>query len=153
VIEPELAAFLEGDVGFYVGSVDVDGTPSAGRAWGLRVERDIERIRLLVGADRVTLANLKSTGRVAVTATDVATYRSVQLKGTATAVESLDPIDHATHERYRRIFTEAVAAIDAVTPMDAVWPRELVAVIVSLDAIFDQTPGPNAGRAIEAMTA
>jgi hypothetical protein len=96
-IVPELATFFEGNGGQYVGTVDADGTPSAGRGWGMRVLPGGSGVRLLVGHDAETIASLRSTGRVAVTVTDVMTYRSVQLKGRVVAMEPLTAADRAVH--------------------------------------------------------
>jgi hypothetical protein len=150
LIEPELAAFLEGEAAQYVGTVTAAGMPSAGRAWGLRVRAGGPHIRLLVGADVETVASVHpGTGdapaRLALSVTDVLTFRSVQLKGTVVGVEEPDESDLAVHHGYRAGFSAAVAATGGVTPMEAVWPPALVAVTVEVDAVFDQTPGPNAG--------
>jgi hypothetical protein len=146
LIEPELATFLEGDCAQYIGTVAPDGMPSAGRGWGLRVPGPGPRIRLLAGADAETVANTAVAGaRIGLCTTDLETLRSVQLKGAVVGVEAPDAADLAVHAAYRTEFEDAVRRTAGTTPMDAVWPAALVAITIDVDALFDQTPGPNAG--------
>jgi hypothetical protein len=153
LLDDDLAAFLEGDTAQCVATVAADGEPTVGRAWGLQVERNASRVRAVVGADVVTVANLTARtppSRVALTASDVRTYRTVQLKGTCLAVEPATARDRDVHDRYRHEFAAAIRAVGATTPLEAVWPDTIVAVVLAVDALFDQTPGPGAGRPVGA---
>jgi hypothetical protein len=145
VIDPALAAFAEGDSAQTIGTADGSRAPTIGRAWGLRV-RDGHLVRALVGADAATAANLEPGGRIAVLLVDIATYRSVQLKGSIVSVEAPTPSDRDVHDRYVDEFEAALRAADRHTRLDAVLPVELLAVTIDADAVFDQTPGPGAGR-------
>jgi hypothetical protein len=145
LLDPALAAFLEGDSSQYLGTVGAGLVPSAGRVWGITVDGRAGRIRALVGADHESVANLTKGSRVALCVSDVATLRSVQLKGSVVAVEAPIRDDMTVHDSYRIRFSDAVARVGAVTPMDAVWPVEVLAVTIAIDSVFDQTPGPNAG--------
>lgn len=152
MIEPELAEFLEGDTAQYVGTADADRVPAATRGWGIRCTSD-GTVRILVTNDPVTIANLRNTRRVAFIAGDVDTNRTVQLKGTAVAVEDLIPSDLEVRDRYRELFLVAVSAIGNMPGDDDFWPYDLVAVTVAVDALFDQSPGQNAGARVERWTA
>ena len=143
-MDATLATFLEGDGAQNVATVDASGEPSVGRAWGLRVHPD-GIVRAIVGADTATTANLTIAGRIAVVVTDVATYRSVQVKGAIVGVEPATAADHGVYARYQGEFTAALLAAGRTTPMDHVWPAMIVAVKIEVDAVFDQTPGPGAG--------
>lgn len=145
VIDAALAAFAEGDAAQTIGTADGSRAPTIGRAWGLRV-RDGHLVRALVGADAATASNLVPSARIAVLLVDIATYRSVQLKGSIESVEAPTPSDRAVHDRYVDEFGAALRANDRDTPLDGVLPVELVAVTIDADAVFDQTPGPGAGR-------
>jgi pyridoxamine 5'-phosphate oxidase-like protein len=145
LLDPALAAFLEGDSSQYLGTVGAGCVPGVGRVWGITVDGRAGRIRALVGADRESVANLTNGARVALCVSDVATLQSVQLKGSVVTAEPPGRDDLTVHDSYRIRFTAAVRRVGAVTPMDAVWPAEVVAVTIAVDSVFDQTPGPHAG--------
>jgi hypothetical protein len=155
VFDEETRAFLESGCGLIVGTVAPDGAPYAGRGWGLDVLEDgpPARLRLLLDADdEGTIANLTDGAAVAVTATNIRTLRSVQLKGRARGTEVHTPEDEARGQRYIDEFFADVEAVDGV-------PRErfehftpIGVVVCTLEAHerFDQTPGPGAGARVEA---
>jgi hypothetical protein len=150
MIQPEVAAHFEGPRSLIVGSVDGNGAPDATRGWGAAV-LDTGRLRILVpAAARGTLANLAHGGRLAVTATDVVTAKSIQVKGHAGAPESPTADDVRRFEQYVAGFLTAVAESDG-TPMELLErmrPHRCVALDVTVEECFDQTPGPAAGRAL-----
>lgn len=150
LFDAQLAAFLEGDAAQCVATADHEHRPVVGRAWGLRVDREHAEVRSVVGADRATAANLAVGRRIALVAADVATYRSVQLKGEITSVMAAGPRDRRTYDTYRHRFATAVAAVGGTTPMGAVWPSAIVVVTIAVDAVFDQTPGAGAGAPLDA---
>lgn len=88
----------------------------------------------LVFADifsRKTRQNLRSNPRVAITVADQATSKGYQLKGRADLLTA-----GAVYERLVRELKQA--------PMDL--PTPWCAVQVTVDAVFDQSPGPEAGK-------
>jgi hypothetical protein len=147
VIDPALAVFVEGAAAQTIGTADASCRPTIGRAWGLRV-RDGHLVRALIGADAATTANLRPGARIAVLLIDVATYRSVQLKGAVVEVEPPTEADHDVFDVYVGEFVAALRAADRHTSPDGALPAQLVAVTIDADAVFDQTPGPGAGRAL-----
>ena len=106
-------------------------------------------IRLLLDADDERVrANLAGTAAVAITATDVPTLRSLQMKGTCAAVVPATGEDADRSERYRDAFFAAIEATER-TPREfpeRLAPSALVACTVRVTELFDQTPGPTAGR-------
>jgi hypothetical protein len=147
VIDPALAAFLEGGCAQNVATSDGDGDPTIGRAWGLRVSND-RVVRAIIGADTATSANLGFACRIAVLLIDVSSYRSVQIKGSVVGIESPSLDDEDVYDVYRQEFTAALVAEDRTTPLDDALPASIVAVTIDVDSVFDQTPGPDAGRSI-----
>lgn len=151
MFDDAMTAFLEGGCALLVGTVDPDGAPHASRAWGLRVVAGGPRVRLLVAAeDHATRANLDDGGRVAITATDVPTLYSVQLKGRALGVEPTTEEDEAQAERFRELFYADIVETDG-TPrqlLERLTPVGHLTCIVEVEEVFDQTPGPRAGTAI-----
>jgi hypothetical protein len=147
LIDPALAAFVEGDAAQTIGTADTSCAPTIGRAWGLRV-RQGHLVRALIGADAATTGNLQPGTRIAVLLIDVATYRSVQLKGSIVGVEPPVASDHDVYDVYVAEFVAALRAADRHTSIDEVLPAQLVVVTIDADAVFDQTPGPGAGRSL-----
>jgi hypothetical protein len=129
VITAETAELVESPCSLIVGTVDATGLPDASRAWGAEVIDD-GHVRLLLSTQaEVTRRNVERGGRVAVTATHFFTFESVQFdhycSGAAAAIAESDgtPL-----ERVMRFIT---AGIYACT--------------MTVEAVFDQTPGRSAG--------
>ncbi len=93
----ETTAFLEGGCSLIVGTVGADGEPHRGAGMGPdRAVRERGECRLLLDAAATeTLADLAATAVIAVTAADVPTLRSIQVKGSVTS-------DRARHRRRSR---------------------------------------------------
>ena len=147
MIGTEEASLLESGGSAVVGTVDADLLPDSTRAWGVQVNGD--RLRLLLpAASTRSVANLRAGGPVALTVTEVLHLRSVQVKGRAVAVEEPTPDDLRRSERYRTEFFQAVHDADGsdIVLLGRMAPDALVAVECTIDAAFDQTPGPGAGR-------
>jgi hypothetical protein len=152
VIAPSTADFLEAGSALVVGTVDGNGTPHASRGWAVTVvDADADRVRLLMDADDLQgAANLAETGAVAMTAADVRTLRSIQLKGRAHGRESASVRDRVSSDRFCELFFQAVHESDGVPYvfLERLRPRELVAWTIEVDELYDQTPGPRAGTVI-----
>jgi len=148
-ISEELAAFLEGGVSTLVGTRSDDLRPAACRAMGTRVAPDRRTISVFIPeatAER-SLANLRANGRVAVTFSLPRTYRSVQLKGTCVDIHPTPPEERERQRAYAASFVdelEVVGVARTTTARVAWWPS--VTIVVRVEELFDQTPGPAAGR-------
>ena len=148
----QVAEFLQGGVAILVGTAGPDAVPHAVRAWGATVTDGGRALRVLLPAEPEDLwAALAVEGRIAVCFTDVATYRSVQAKGIVTALPT-EPTDAdtSTWERYRERFFVAVEEGSFVPrPLaERLLPTAVRPVVIEVSELFDQTPGPAAGRAI-----
>ena len=152
------AEFLETGCALLVATATGDGAPVATRGWGCRVlERGAGRARL-----RVLLARDDPHGyehaavgdRVAVTATSVRTLRSVQLKGRIVGIEPATGDDEDVGAAYREGFFRDINDTDG-TPfalLERSAPTGHLAWLVEVDELFDQTPGPEAGRSLQGRT-
>jgi hypothetical protein len=150
VFSPETTAFLESGCALIVAVVDAGLHPRANRGWGLDVIGD-GVVRILLDADdETTLAYLAERDAIAITGTSVVTLRSVQLKGRALSIDPVDDDDRARAHRYRNAFFTDVVETDgfAREKLERMVPTDYVACTVAVDAAFDQTPGPQAGRAM-----
>ncbi len=101
-------------------------------------------MRLLVTPDVLT------EGRIAITATDVPTLRSLQLKGRIADVEPMTDDDLAKSEQYTNDFYDDIVSTDHIPRdlLERVRPREFVVCTVVVDELYDQTPGPRAGTSM-----
>jgi hypothetical protein len=147
VIGSELAERLESPCSLIVGTVDADGRPDASRAWGVEVLDD-RHVRMLLSTQaEVTRRNVEHGGAIALTATHFFTFESVQLKGHATQVEEATPADRIRFDRYCAGAIRAIAEADG-TPEELVArfvTASVYACVVTVEALFDQTPGRSAG--------
>jgi hypothetical protein len=146
VLDDEMVRFLHGGCALIACTVDSQGEPYAARAWGLTVlcAAGEVRVRLLVKPVDV------GSGHIAITATDVPTLRSLQMKGYVERVEPMTDADLAKSEQYTSDFYDDIVASDHI-PRDLLErsrPREFVACIVAVDELYNQTPGPRAGSSV-----
>jgi hypothetical protein len=153
VIDRGTVELLEGGSALTIGTVRSDGVPHAARAWGLDLlAHDPMRVRVLLDAhDTGTIENLQPGANVAVTATSVPTFHSVQLKGTSRGIRATGDGDAERFARYERSFYDDIETADR-TPrhlMERLSPEELVAVELDITEVYDQTPGPGAGQELE----
>jgi predicted pyridoxine 5'-phosphate oxidase superfamily flavin-nucleotide-binding protein len=147
VIDPQFAALLESPCSLIVGTVDADGLPDACRGWGVEVLGP-DRVRVLISANALlTRRNLEPGGAIALTATHFSLFDSVQVKGHAKLVEEATATDQIRFDRYCAGAARAIAESDGS-------PEELVlqfmadavfACVMTVESMFDQTPGRSAG--------
>jgi hypothetical protein len=143
---------MQGSVSALLGSADGTSFPDAARLTGV-VALDDRRIRALISTDAVTArANAVPGARVAVLVTDIVTYRSIQLKGAVVSAGDVrSPGDVALADHHVKAFV-AAAPVIGIDPAkaDHGFAVEVVPLVIEVDELFDQTPGPGAGRRIEA---
>jgi hypothetical protein len=153
VIEAQVAELLESPCALIVGTVSSDLQPDATRGWGLAVAPAGDEIRLLLAANAErSLRNVHDTGRLAVTATNFRTLESVQVKGRVLRTEPRDGDDVLRFNRFCAGCVRAIHDLDQ-TPEDIIWrfmPADVVACVVAVEALYDQTPGPSAGERLTA---
>src|SRR6185369_4576408 len=140
-----------------VGSGDASGVPELSRAWGVHLLADVDEIVICVPSTsgRRVLANLESTGRIAVTITGPHTYRSFQVKGRVLSIGMPSREDLERVAAHQLAFVEAVVEVgmsrDLVPGLYAdadPHQQDVTAVRIAVEALFDQTPGPGAGARV-----
>ena len=154
MLDPDVFALLAAGSGLIVGTVSPDGEPRATRAWhAIPIDPDAGRLRVLVTADDpVAVANLAVGAAISVTAADVVTLRSAQVKGEIAGVGAPTDEDREGVETSSAHFFQQILETDG-TPLELtrrILPLELLAVDVVVAERFDQSPGPQAGSAVEA---
>lgn len=146
--DPTRIAMLAAGSGLIVGSVTLDGDPHAVRAWSARIlDPPGRRIRIAVAADDPLTVPSIDGRSVAVTAADVRSVESIQLKGTATAVGPPDPPDLELLAEQSEAFLRTIEETDGdpVEFLRRLIPNTVEMVEVVVSEVYDQTPGPSAG--------
>jgi hypothetical protein len=139
---------LDAHVAVVVGTADPAGNPSCCHALGVAGgEGDADlTVYLALTAGAQTLANIASTGRLAVAASNPLDHATFQLKGRSLRVrvteEAERPRVQALVERLAAVLAE-LGMPPASTRNVTHWPA--LAVDFSVESAFDQTPGPRAG--------
>lgn len=150
LISAELAQFMRGPVSAMLGTSDAMAVPDATRVAGVAA-LDARRLRVLISSDaRTARTNAMVGARVAVLVTDILTYRSVQWKGRVIEAGA-DGTPGDLTLLHRHIDTFCAASPRVGIPSELVpglFPLDVVPLVVETDALYDQTPGPGAGRRI-----
>lgn len=153
MLDPDLVAFVHSGVAVGVATRDADRRPAFTRAWGPEVSADGRTLRLCVDAPSgsATRANLEGNGGVAVGFNPPTTSRALQIKGIAASVREPAPEELERCERHFVAFSvegEQVGVSASVLRRIFAAPGDLVSVTLSIDEVFDQTPGAAAGRRV-----
>ena len=132
-----------------VGTVDAAGLPSCCRAIALSTRDDFETVTVFLPAatSQETLANIATTRRVALVCTEPLSHESVQIKGVTRGVRLAAPADQAFVTDRLEGFADALEEFGLprhVTRSVVHWPA--FAVDISVEEVFEQTPGPKAGE-------
>ncbi|HKR66982.1 MAG TPA: hypothetical protein VJZ00_24860 [Thermoanaerobaculia bacterium] len=139
---------VEKGISIIIGTVDADGVPSTCRAIALNTRDNFDSVTVYVPAatSQETLANVATTRRVAVVCTAPLSHESVQIKGVTRGVRLAPATDQAFVADRLEGFADVLQEIGLprrVTRSMAHWPA--FAIDVSVEEVFEQTPGPKAG--------
>ena len=149
-LDPDLSALIGRGVSMALAARNGRLRPSVTRGWGAKVLPD-GRIRVFVARDpsRACQADILDNGAVAVVFADVATLRTIQLKGFDARVLPLAEGESAEILAYRDAFFAEIGKLD--TPLSVamgMWTDGHVAVEFTPAELYDQTPGPGAGSRV-----
>jgi hypothetical protein len=147
-----LRKFSGGGSSVIVGTVDADGVPTCCRGICLAFRDDFDTVTVYVPAatGQETVANVATTRRVAISCTDPLSHESLQIKGLTRGVRLAPAADEAFVRDRLEAFAVVLDEIGLprhVTRGLAHWPA--FAIDVSVEQVFDQTPGPRAGEAMK----
>lgn len=149
---PTLRRCVETGLSILVGSVGSDGVPSCCRGIAMTSDDDLASITVFVpvATSQSIISDVSATHRIAVYASHPVDHCSVQFKGTTTNVRlaraSEAPLLRSRLDEFADIL-ELIGLPRRMTTAMANWPA--YAIEVSVAEIFDQTPGPHAGIAIQ----
>lgn len=151
LINDELKEFLESGVAVVIGTADERGRPGVVFGWGPRISEDRSHVTLFLERARAAtpLANLASTGQIAMTVASPVSVRSVQLKGRWQGQSEATGNDLDWVQKHRDAFLiEASLVGDPPAGISNLWMDDLLRIDFSVERAFDQTPGPSAGQAL-----
>jgi len=151
----EQTAFLQGPASMNVGAVGRDGWPCVCRAQGVMVTRDRRALTVLLSAmrGRAVLDALDAGSAITLVVSRPATHATLQLKAAAATRTKVGTAQRACSERCVAAFAGELQTLGygaGVEPaLAALLPtHDLVALRFVPDIVFDQTPGPDAGRVL-----
>jgi hypothetical protein len=151
MIDEILAEFLQSGLGIHVGTRNERLEPCGCRATAFKVEEDGRHVVVYVpkAASAQIFENLRTNGRIAVSMARPADERAVQVKGLMLFSWEAKPEEEAFARVQWAGFLnqlEAIGLPGAATSSWQVFP--CVAVRLKVTALFNQTPGPDAGAAL-----
>ena len=151
MIDQQLAAFLENGVGVHLGTRTAELEPNGARAVSLKIEPDGEHVLVLisaVAAERL-LPDLQSNGQAAVTVARPTDERACQVKGRFVAARPVQDDERAHARRQWAAFVDNLEYIGIPRVSSQTWiSTPDLAVRLKVTEVFDQTPGPEAGKAL-----
>lgn len=151
------ADFIRGPVSVLAASHDAQLTPNLSRAVGCTLDVDANCFVVFLAASRsaAVLDDLRANRRIAVVLSRPSTHESLQIKADDAEIIALPPQAHTLVDDYHaRMIAETSAlglSLAAVQALFSVEPEDIVAVRCTPHAVFEQTPGPNAGNLLQAV--
>lgn len=150
MIDQQLTALLHDGVGIHIGTRNEQLEPNGTRAIAARVE-DGEHLVIFissVAAARV-LADLESNGLAAVVFARPRDERACQVKGTFEWSRPTTVDERAAALAQWNAFLDSLDYIGIPPAAAATWMNVAdLAIRLKVTAVFEQTPGPQAGQAL-----
>ena len=151
MIDQQLAAFLQDGVGIHLGTRNARFEPNGARAISAKVAADGKHLEVFlaaVAAARV-LPDLESNGLAAVVFARPVDERACQVKGTFVSSRAITDDERAASVAQWNAFLDNLEYIGIPRTSADTWIHVAdVAVRLKVTAVFEQTPGPDAGKAI-----
>jgi hypothetical protein len=144
----DLVEFAHGGRSALVGTCSRDLDPECMRANGVRIWPGGYKLTIFLptATAALTVANLRENPRISITLSEIATHRTMQLKGAVLEIRTAPEEDQAYVSSYRELFAADLAWAGQTTANTlalTVWPA--YAVDVEIAVVYTQTPGPAAG--------
>lgn len=156
LLTDDIARFMQSGISISVASRDVRRVPSLARAAGCHVSADCQQVTLLLlpSQARQLLADISSTGVIAVVFSSPSTNRTLQVKGSLLALReaTADDIDVAAKQRelFANVLIPLGYAHDLAFAVHCRDTSDMKAVTFTATDLFEQTPGPKAGTRLTA---
>ena len=155
MIPNNLIDFLNKTVFMTAGSSDADLQPAVTRTWGAKIDI-VATSMTIFGPENVSeklLKNLSDNGKIAVTISEAITHKTYQFKGTFTESRTSNKEESKFQDKYvEKIFDffKNIYKLPETTlnNLGEVKYKPSYAVTFKIEEIFNQTPGPEAGKRI-----
>jgi hypothetical protein len=147
VIGPEVRDVAHGPSWIITGSRDASLRPSADYAFGPRIDGDLISIIVPDVRARALVERTRIAPRLAISVHEWKTLRTFQLKGDVVDARPADETDQALWDLQLARF--AAISQHGSAGAAAIRRRPATVFTVRIDAVFDQNPGPGAGRRID----
>lgn len=149
--------FITRGVSQIVSSSGAHRRPALSRACGCDVLED-GRLAIFIARSRSAslLEAISESRKVAAVFSEPSTHRTIQLKGDDAEIAEPVPTDLEVVERYCAAFAASLTSLGYPGPMALglvrTRPDDLGCIVFSPTVVFDQTPGPDAGREISRVS-
>lgn len=147
------AQFLLSPITVQVAARDERNIPTVMRGVGCRLTADRQRIDIFLRARQCPdlIANLRQNQMIAVTITRPSTHQSIQFKGSNAIFRTPETGDRAVVEAHAAAFLHELLELGYPRELMATallpgWTDDILVVSFTPDAVFEQTPGRNAGQ-------
>lgn len=151
MIDEQLTAFLEDGVGIHLGTRNAQLEPNGARAIAVKVDGDRQHVRVFisnVAASRV-LPDLEANGQAALVFARPTDERACQLKGVFVDVRGLNREERVHARNQWQAFLDSLEYIGIPRISARTWVDVAdLAIRLKVTAVFEQTPGPDAGKAL-----
>lgn len=153
-LSDEQIAFIQGNVTIYAAAMATDLTPRIARAAGCRVDAEHHRVTIFLSAARASelLAAVRAQRALAVVYSQPGMHKALQLKTRTADIVDLQQHDAIFIRDYCDRMIAHIAPLgftpDMLRAFFAIPLSDAIALQFTPCAIFDQTPGPNAGAAL-----
>lgn len=141
------------EVSLFLAAADAARRPLIARAFGCRVAADgSEAVTWIASKEAAAIVSvLTDAGPIALTASHLSSYQTVQVKSTDARSVPIDARDYAAVLAYQdgflRIATSLGYPEHVMRRMLRARPSDMVAIRFKPTTVFRQTPGPGAGAA------
>lgn len=150
----EQAAFIQGPVSIVAATTGADSANHLSKVYGCRVDDDGRSVTVLLSALQAgfVLADLRENSRLALAFCRPTTDQTLQIKSRDARVVAIGRDDYCTLANHTDRLVAEIAAIgfpeSVIRPLFGCPTADAVAVRFTPCAVFDQTPGPNAGARV-----
>jgi hypothetical protein len=154
-LNDEQVRFIESGVSISAASRDVRRVPSVCKVVGCRVAADRRQVTVLVDTAQAgqLLQDVAFSRTLAVVFCLPSSHRTLQIKGSDAREVALAAGDAELAGRHREAFADDLLPLGYALPFalatHGFQPERLCALSFTIDALFEQTPGPNAGVRLE----
>jgi hypothetical protein len=151
MIDADLAAFLQDGVGIHIGTRNDRLEPNGARAISVAVDADGRHflVYLAKAAAARVLPDLEANGQAAVVFARPVDERACQVKALFVSRRAARPAERVAAQAQWDAFLRNLAHIGIPPESVRSWlSTAQVAIRLKATAVFEQTPGPDAGKAL-----